>query len=110
MSFYDRVNSQATDYQDLPPMNDAFRRTMTNPYMKTYTIPAKEYVFITKENRNKFFSKKCPICGKQIFGRPSEYPYYKRDGNQVAFVCSACDKLKCVKGAEKQEKENNKES
>lgn len=96
--FYSRANSQASDYQDLPNAPaDTFRRTMTNPYFKTYKIPASEYIEITKENRNKYFSKPCPVCGKPISGRPSEYPYYKMDGNKVAFVCGWCARLKCAK-------------
>ncbi|MBO6268023.1 MAG: hypothetical protein J6N19_02620 [Clostridium sp.] len=96
--FYSKANSQATDYQDLlTAPTRSYRRTMTNPWLKTYKIPEDEYVEITKENRDKYFRKKCPICGKEISGRPSEYPYYKLDGNKVAFLCGWCVRLKCVK-------------
>ena len=96
--FYSRANSQDPDFQDMPSApSDYYRRTMTNPFLKTHKIPESEYVEITKENRFQYFTKNCPICGKRIFGRPSEYPYYKTDGNRVAFLCGFCVHLKCAK-------------
>ena len=96
--FYSKANSQSSDYMDMPiAPNETFRKTMFNPWIKTYKIPADAYVKITQENRFKYFRKRCPVCGKEIFGRPSEYPYYKMEGDKVAFVCEWCARLKCIK-------------
>lgn len=43
--------------------------------------------------KGSFFRTSCAICGNSIWVRASEYPYSRRRGNLVAFLCKGCDAL-----------------
>lgn len=58
-----------------------------------YTVPVSALMEISDRNRFRYFSIGCPICGKGISGRPAEYPYYRKFGERVAFLCDFCDEL-----------------
>ena len=68
----------------------------SSPWYKSYTVPESALIDLTDKDRFRYFSKRCPICGKPISGRPAEYPYYRKFGLKVVFLCDLCDDLKKV--------------
>lgn len=92
-------NSQAVDFYDLPTVSsDNYKRKrFDNPWVKKYVVPSECLMEVTKENRMQFFMRTCPICGGKISGRPSEYPFYRKEGNKYIFLCGWCASLKNIK-------------
>ncbi len=68
----------------------------SSPWYRSYTIPESALIDITDRDRFSYFSKRCPICGKPISGRPAEYPYYRKFGMKIVYLCDMCDELKKV--------------
>ncbi len=63
---------------------------------RKFTVPESALMEITVRNRFRYFSAGCAVCGKRISGRPAEYPYYRKFGDRVAFLCDFCDELERI--------------
>lgn len=95
----DPVYGLADELSSLPGEKNENARKLfvgSSPWYKSYTIPESALVDIAERDRFRYFSRRCPICGKPISGRPAEYPYYRKFGVKVVFLCDLCDELKKV--------------
>lgn len=82
---------------------DSKRKLLTTGFSAdfvSFDIPSVSWHYIRPEDasdyeevKGKIFFTECARCKERIFVRASEYPYIRRKGPKIAFLCKSCDPL-----------------